>query len=496
MLKNKSTIVIIILSLLWALISVVGGTVFIRRHYGEVDVYKDAIGKGQQIFWFIVAVFIACLLIYLFVSFLVNAIKNDGKERRIILYSLPFLGVLLSYFFLMLLKAEYNVTYYEGDEILVWNSATNLYPFFFVYLSEIYIISFLIFPCVVGPTLVKIIMEALIMGYIVYRVRKHYKSNGAYLIFLMCMMEPFYTLGVEAHRMQWYGFIYLFVFSKLFFDIIEDNIFEKEDGKKMWLNIAPMIALIALLSVFRREGMYFYVLGPILIILAYWRTGLKKTAIVIVAVTIAAEIVVNIPVMQNGMSEKGLALDALIVHMLGDKTFDEEKAEPELDVLRNEFDFEKIDKWNQERAADSFDSNAFDVPGWADNAYWIHRSDSTVTTEQVYDAFKAIVIKQPLPFIRSRLVAFLVAGRGEKAWNLYFPLFILMIEFIYSIIHFNKKPFLLFVGIIIHIGLTTLAMPASFFKYYFHMWLVTYVFLIVIVLDYIKQDKYLIYNKG
>ena len=483
--KTINNKISIIISTIWSIFSVVFGIIFIKKNYGVYDNYRDAIGKGQQLFWLVVAGIVAVVLIFLFVGFIIRAISDNGKERDILKYVFPFFAILLAYFMVVIFYSTFQATFYEGDEVEVWKSSFNLYPFFFVYLSEIYIVSFLIVPCTMAPTLLKIVFESLIMGYIIYRAKKHYKSNVVYLLYGFCILEPFYMLGVEIHRMQWYGFIYLFVFSKLFFDILERH--EISESKKLYAEVLAMICLIALLSVFRREGMYFIALGPILLLFAYWKNGFKKTAIIIIATFIITEILINIPIMRNGMSEKTLAMDAMLVHTLAEKSLDREKIKDELDVLSKGFDLEAIDRWNTNRADESFDSNFFDAPGWAEGVYFIHRYDSTLSYEEYKDAFLGIVKKQPIPFILSRIRAFLAAGRETNAYNLFIPLILLIVELVYAMNKKNIKIALLFACVFIHIALTTLAMPASFFKYYFEMWLVAYTFFIIMILDYIQK---------
>ena len=250
-----------------------------------------------------------------------------------------------------------------------------------------------------------------------------------------------------------------------------------------------MILLIAFLSVLRREGMYFVLLGPILLLLAYWDNSNKKNAIEIIIFFIIAELIVNIPILYNGMSEKGGVIDAALVHIMAEPSFDRTKATKELEILNNEYDIEIIDRWNTDYGLDSYDSNYFDNEGWMDNYYYIHRSDSNVSYEECKKALIQIIINQPKPFVVSRIKAYLVAGRGEKSWNLYVPLMFLFIEVIYSILKFKKKTIFLFLGLIVHISITTLALPASFFKYYFQMWLIAYVFLIIILIDSNYTEK-------
>jgi hypothetical protein len=466
-----------IVALTWSIFSVVFGLYFISVRYGNAEIYRDAINKEQQLLWLIIAIIVAVYVIFLFSKFMVKAILEAGKERDILIYAIPFFGVFISCFISKLVDSDF--CYYYGDEKLVWDSAMNLYPYFFVYLSEIYIISFILIPNIFAPTLVKIVMVSLIMGYVIYRVNRHYNCKIGFGFYLLCLLEPFYILGVEVHRMQWYGFIYLFVMVKLYFDIVERG--STDCNIRSIINI---VLLLALLSVLRREGIYFYVLGPILLLKAYGNLEKKKIYRLIVFFIII-EIIMNIPIVNNGMNEKELAKSALLVHMLGEETLDRELVSEELSILDKKFIIENIDKYNNDMGISGFDSNYFDVPGWNDNNYYIRRSESQISMEQFNRAFIRLITKQPLVFLKSRIRAFLAAGRQVGPYNLYFPLMLLVFELLYSFRKYRRKAvYIIFAGVFIHIILTSIAMPASYYKYYYHMWLVAYTFFVIMIYDF------------
>ncbi len=478
-LKEKTDVLI---AIAWYMFSLIGGLRLLRKHYGQSDTYKDAISKGQQYFWLGIAIIIAFIIIYAFTTFLLKAFSEDSKERKILTYMVPFLLMLLAYFVVTIVDNPYEA-YYHGDELLVLNSAFNLWPYFFVYLSEFYLVSIFIVPCWIAPTIVKVVLVSFLMGYIVYRVRRHYNSNLAYCIYLICLLKPFYILGVEVHRMQWYAFLYLFVMVKLCFDIKE-----KESKKATWIDNCIMIFLIALLSVLRREGIYLVLFGLILLLMAYGKSN-KKKMIKLAVGFISAEVLISIPIMFNGMSEGRMAQDAVVVHMLGEQSLDRNKVRDELEVLGKVYDIEIIDRWNQDLGLASFDTNNFDLIDWYDNYYYIERDDLEVSEEEYRQAFYKLIIKQPIPYVKSRIRAFLAAGRQVDSYNLYLLLLLIIVELIYSIATDKKEWMIIFLGVLVHIGLTTVAMPASFFKYFFQMYLVAYTFLIVMIVDYNVEGK-------
>ncbi len=215
----------------------------------------------------------------------------------------------------------------------------------------------------------------------------------------------------------------------------------------------------------------------------------KRSNIIILVGFLLTELLFNIPIMYNGMQEGSMAQNAIVVHMLGESSLDRKKVRDELDVLGREYSIEVIDRYNQDLGLVSFDSNNFDLVDWYDNYYYIHIPDSDITEEEYKTAFYGLIMKQPMVFVKSRIRAFLAAGRQEDAYNLYLPCSLLLAEIVYSIIKKKREWFVMLTGIVVHMGLTTLAMPASFFKYFFQMYLVAYTFLIIMIIDYQAKNS-------
>ncbi|SFN78923.1 hypothetical protein SAMN04487831_103303 [Pseudobutyrivibrio sp. UC1225] len=222
--KDKSSGYIRWISLIWAVLSFVLGIRFLKNNYsiGMNNVYSNVVSKSEQVLWLVIAILIAVSCIVLLVKFIVKAVLINGKERQILIFSIPFLVVFIVFFIYKYVNSNSDVySYFWGDEKNIWDAAVRLYPYFFVYTSEIFLVCFFILPIVLAPVIVKIVLESLIMGYIMWRIKAHYKSNLVYIIYAFCLMPPFLTLGIEVHRMQWYGFLYLFAMVKLYMDIIE-----------------------------------------------------------------------------------------------------------------------------------------------------------------------------------------------------------------------------------------------------------------------------------
>ncbi|SDH59577.1 hypothetical protein SAMN05421493_10276 [Pseudobutyrivibrio sp. 49] len=468
----------IIVSLIWAIAALVLGLRFIKNNYaiGLTNEINTQVSKSAQIFWLIVAIAIAWILIFSFVRFIFNAIEGDSYERRVLLYAVPF----FSSFFMAVLVNRHNGYYFTWDDKNIWDAAVRLYPYFFVYASEIYLICFFILPLALAPVLVKIVLAALIMGYVVYRFESHYKNKWPYLMFLLCIVPAFFIYGSYVHRMHWYGFIYLFAMVKIYFDIVEGH---KNVSENLYV-----IIILSLLTVWRREGIYLLVFGAVLFAMAYLKGLEKKQVAKWLLVFFACELLFFIPVMlDGGMKEKGLEVDAMLVHIMGEKSFDRDKVSEELKIIDQYVDISIIDKWNQDMGWSGFDTNAFDG---VESPYYMQRENKGVSYEEFSRAVISVILKEPLVFISSRVHAFWAAGRALNSFNLVLPLILIVLCTIYGIVRRDKAMLIMMVGVLVHISITTLTMPASFDKYFFHMWLMGYIFIFVLFEEIMKIKRH------
>ena len=465
-----------ILSIVWSLCGTIAGLLFIRSNRElAMSVVPLHLSKVFTSFWLVVAIVIAWILIFSFVKLVFNAISGDIMARRILLYSLPFLLVTLC----MVFVNRRNGYYYSGDEYYVYYQALLLYPYAFVYTSEAYLVSFFILPLSLSPVLVKTVIDSLIMGYVVRRFEEHYRSKWVYTLFLFCLMPPFYKLGAEVHRMHWYGFIYLFFVVKLYFDA-------KEKQKNINENLY-IIAIISLLTTWRREGIYLLIFGAIILAIAYLKGATKQQIAKYLGVFFICELLFFIPIITDGgMKERGIEIDAILVHMLGEESFDRDKVAKELEIIDKNVDISIIDKYNQEMGFSGFEMNYFDATWYKDGMYYMQRDTWGASYEEFSKAVISMVIKEPVVFIKSRIRAYIAAGYSLDFYNLILPLLIIFVGLIHGL-RKDKAMFVLMLGLLAHISITTLTMPASFFKYFFHMWLVAYTFVVVLLMERIKR---------
>ena len=216
---DNEKMIIYVLTIVWAIFSLVGGILFLKKFYsvGMMNQWCSVVDKWEQIACAAVAYLFALMVIYNITRLVVKATFCNDRERKIMIYALPALLLLLGAL-LSDITAVHIVSYYLGDERNIWDAAVRLYPYFFVYTSELYLICFIILPVIIAPSIVKIFFCAGVVGYVIYRLKKYYKSLLAFVPYILCLFSTFGELGIRVHRMHWYAYVYLFFAVKIYFE--------------------------------------------------------------------------------------------------------------------------------------------------------------------------------------------------------------------------------------------------------------------------------------
>lgn len=163
---------------------------FLKKFYsiGMMNQWCSVVDKWEQIVWAVIAYLLAVIVIYNIARFAVKAVLYNDRERKIILYALPALILLLGAF-LSDIAPVHMESYYLGDERNIWDAAVRLYPYFFVYTSELYLICFFILPVIIAPSIIKIFFCAGVIGYVIYIVKRYYASSLVFLyIYSVCLV--------------------------------------------------------------------------------------------------------------------------------------------------------------------------------------------------------------------------------------------------------------------------------------------------------------------
>jgi hypothetical protein len=212
----------------------------------------------------------------------------------------------------------------------------------------------------------------------------------------------------------------------------------------------------------------------------------------IALIFIVAEFFVCLPAVvyskDSDLQDGKIVYQAVVVHMLAEKSFDREQCADELEEVNKRLDLAILDKYNEECKEMAYNECYWAWPEWNDGNYYAVKNCTSEELEQVNRAVIKIVLKEPIVFIKSRISAFNAIAAVQSNYNLYMPLILSIIVFIYAIVKRDNVLMLIFGGILCHVGLTVLSMPASYFKYFYEMYLCGYVFSGILVIDCLKNS--------
>ncbi len=198
-------------------------------------------------------------LLFGFFRLLVRGItEKESFERSLLLHALPILAALTIY---LLVKHPFVL---EDDERNIYCHAVELdsFAYWFNYPTGYYwIMGLMLIPHAMGPVLLKLILQALIGGYILAR-QKRLSGKLAWLLYGLFFLPFVLELGISAHRLPIYGMLYLLLIAKLIYDRIERRSLDRK-------TLLLLSLLIGLLTIWRTEGIYLAPAGLFLLVTAY-----------------------------------------------------------------------------------------------------------------------------------------------------------------------------------------------------------------------------------
>lgn len=428
--------------------------------------------------------------------------QNDTSVLyRTVLSALPYLIVILAVCFIKLPEG-----YLTGDETRIAESALNLqhYTWFYYITTYFYIVSFMLVPIYIGPIIVKLIIEYLVIGYVIYRIKKVLGKPYGYFGYALFLLYPVVAYTTSAHRLPIYFLLYLLLMVILIFDGIEK--IQLSPRKAFFL-----LFLCAVLTQWRTEGIYLAVIVPILMFFAYSNIRKVKPVLLVIISTLIIQYIVSVP--QNGFvaSEMGAAADdrmkpfyAYTITNMFRNGLDEEKNAEDLAIVDKYLSIDKIKAINDYYG----DINYEDVLILYQPEYIGVREEASVTDFFNYaGALKRIFINNIDVLLKTRVGAFryaalpyhIVKDSGivsfgislikSVMYNLFIPLAIILIILLYSL--FKRKWFTFFLcgGVLAHWFIVFVLAPASYFKYYFPVYIIAYCYLLLIILTSIYNKK-------
>lgn len=459
--------------------------------------------------------FVACGLLVVFSSKTDSAkpcglLAKLGKKSEsakpcelfeVVMTALPYLIVIAAIAYVKLPQG-----YLSNDEALIADGALRLaHDTWFYYITTyFYIVCFMLIPTYLAPVYVKLVIEFLVVGYVVYRMKKAFGRPYGYLGYVLFLMYPVLAYTTSAHRLPIYFLLYLTLMCMLIFDGIE-----KADIT--WKKTFGILILGAVLTQWRTEGIYLAVIVPVLMLFVYPVLRKKRNLILLVLTTLMIQYVVSIP--QNGLvaNEMGAAADdrmkpfyAYTITNMFRSGLDREKNAEDLAIVDRYLSIDRIDAINDYYG----DINYEDVLILYQSGYVGVREEATSADFFEYaNALKRIFKNNIGVFLKTRVGAFCYAalpyhietGNGIVSmgislvkslfYNLFIPLGIIAVLCLYALVRRRWFSFFLTGGLLAHWFIVFILAPASYFKYYFPVYIMAYFYVLALLTGALVRKK-------
>ncbi len=447
--------------------------------------------------YILVKIFLLFALIGMWQGLYQIIFEKESFARKLFCYSIPCLFLTFSYF---ILNLPYQLL---GDELNIHNCiiSYDVFPYHFMYFTGLFhMMSLMVLPINLGTVIIKVIFQSFSCGYCIYRAKRYFGNIGFLMYGLFCLF-PVILYSIGIHRMHIYGIVYLLLVVKLLFDYLEN----KEMSRKDFIIVAITGAV---LSIWRREGIYFVILIPILICLSY-RVNKKDINRIILLFLLCFCIIISPEVIHSfsgkaTLPESRASYISYLVNMCREGLALNKYPE-QVKKIEELYDIEAIHYINKELGKENYADNYID---WKDGYIGLKSNYTRFEEEEFIAAVQYLIIHEPLIFLKTRvgtwnysaLEGMEYGGKIRKQMeenrmigivfslmsNLYIPCCILMLNVVIACIRKKWLLFFLCGGVICHTFITIMLSPAGYFKYYYQMYLVGYLFLILYIISAFK----------
>lgn len=452
----------------------------------------------------IIAFLLLAVLYYSVLSLIITKSDYAASFKKIVINALPYLVVLIGVLVIKLPEG-----FLTNDENAIYTNAITLtHDTWFNYLTNYYyIVALMILPFKYGPIFAKIVLEFFVTGYVVFRCREYFGKIPGAFSYLVFILYPVIAYTTSAHRLPVYFFLYLLLFCKLLFDALEKKNLNK-------ITYSLIIILGAMLTQWRTEGIYMAVLLPILMLFVYPSLRSKKNTVILVVVTCLVQFVVSLP--QNGIgaglsdkaNDRMKPFYAYTITNMYRNGLDLEKNAQDLAIVDKYLSLDKIREINEYYQ----DINYEDVLILYKDDFIGVREDADVAEFIEYsEALKRIFKNNPDVFMKTRWGAFKYAALPYKivgpegglrglvsclisivksvSYNLFIPVVLVFVLLVYSLIKRRWYSFFFFGGLVCHWFIVFILAPASYFKYYFPVYIMAYFYLCILAIGFIGARK-------
>lgn len=453
--------------------------------------------------------YIICKLIVLFILFffyktLLHLLSPDRKHHTIYSICKAALPYLIPMAAVLIFKLPQG--FLSNDETIIYDAAIHLEHYtWFTYLTVYYyIVSLMLLPFWAAPIILKVLFQIFVCGYCVNRLNNYIGKKYGIFVYFIFLLFPVLAYTISAHRLPLYFLLYLLVSFCMLMDHVQG--LPITAGKGFLLLFASSV-----LTQWRTEGIYLFLFMPVLFFLAYPELRTKKRKRLFFVIYFSIQYIVSIP--QNGILPLGLNAQAnnrmgpfyayTITNMYRN----------DLDLEKNKKDLENIDPFLSIEAIEKInayyeDINYEDVLILYEPNFIGTREGSSPEDYIAYTkACKNIFLNNIGVFIKTRWGAFLYSAlpyhivlpdKGISSYLssllsiiktfsycLFIPCFVLFYSWIYSIIKKRVYTFFFTSGLLCHWFLVFILAPASYFKYYFPIYIMGYMYLLLLFLQWI-----------
>ena len=275
--RKNISIKALLLSIVYIVLSAIG--------HWKLVIDKTAFFEAPPLFLLLQLIFKAFAV--LFILFFGQAVQYSFKHRRNekIRRFLKYFGI---YFAAML---GFLLLTYPGawcwDEFSLLEGARKgfISTWQHVLTQVFYSISLNIIPFNVGVLIIQLFIVSLIVGYVMLKLSCHIKPRLVYLFYIPMLLPPIIYFNLLPMRMTLYSFLELFLFVSVFFAYIEKK-------KLTYPTVVSWGILSTILCLWRSEGIIFYVLFPLLLVILFF----KQIKIKQIALIAAIMLVISLPV--------------------------------------------------------------------------------------------------------------------------------------------------------------------------------------------------------
>jgi len=423
--------------------------------------------------------------------------------------------------------------WYSDDFNFLDYAKTVDFLYYLNYLTSVfYSVSLMLIPIPTGVIIIQLIIISVIIAYIVYRLQRITNSKLSYIVYPVFLLPMTIYYNLYCNRPVIYGIFYLGFAATIFLDYLEKK---KANRCKMVL----LCFYSAILAIWRSEGMYLFVLAPIILAFIYYEKNYIKNICKYFLIILIFGMIVNLPQYSATNNESktysfNRFLPSVINPLQWMLTQDIKITDEQIDSISKVLDIDAMKEY----------PTLLDTPCIWLNSCIIKHSDDDI--EDFKKAYINIILNNPDLFVKAKIITFynstgivnnvfedcsifysnngviskfldeyrfnnlinydarryvvrILEGRNPVNHassriycyinNLLVAIFALIALLIYGIIK-KKKVYIMFPLLFAaHTGMIALTAPASYFMYYYSVYLVGYFILAIEIIYIIKHIK-------